>query len=660
MPCESMVAVPTSKLMLPFRAVVPGTTAWVICCVVVVVGMGCSDPSSDDDDCPPWIGTEAYYESESDGNCMFVPECVEEEDEGPTDMSDLAPYSNPSYPPSGTSPPTGTPPTWLYHSGTGTFYRLATEFEQEEHGWPEGTTVFTAPTVVNALINGTNSAVTVGIPVSYYTMTGGPFLTLQTLTVQRRRTMNDVTYVTSQDLAMGPLVETFRPEFHLFLPSWVELEDLGDGVPSGTTMFAAVFGDSHGGVAIEGIRADQTFSVLGPSDSLWLESTPPSTGAAPGVLVLKPSYQDTDFNDVLAHWLELADEGCGGTCTWEADDGLPPGNCGDGLENDRDCAIDGEDWFCQHRSDFGCDNFDEESHRWENSKDFAMLPDIQWCTQMQIDGMPWYSDLYSKGTTAATLLNAIKLAAQIDPNVSAPVGIPRINYRFGYCVFADTIDDAIDCSIDSEDCPEDYKVGGFGDDLDDNNNTERTLYFAALWDELDVAMHKAENNGIAAKPVAMVSAIFSGELRDDLSTTPIGLSAKIGNLGREDYPHLLGASTVEAENFAFRPVAHENGHCLGLSHTDVVEQGEYWAGKTGFMFYNTSGGFYAILGPIYTANDGYGYASQWAGWAALFPNKEIPRPNAFDHTGCTEDWQCPEPEYCWNSGTNGICFLEEP
>jgi hypothetical protein len=109
MPCESMVAVPTSKLMLPFRAVVPGTTAWVICCVVVVVGMGCSDPSSDDDDCPPWIGTEAYYESESDGNCMFVPECVEEEDEGPTDMSDLAPYSNPSHPPSGTSPPTGTP-----------------------------------------------------------------------------------------------------------------------------------------------------------------------------------------------------------------------------------------------------------------------------------------------------------------------------------------------------------------------------------------------------------------------------------------------------------------------------------------------------------------------------------------------------------------------
>src|SRR5690606_4256529 len=81
-------------------------------------------------------------------------------------------------------------------------------------------------------------------------------------------------------------------------------EDLDEGVPMGLTTFAVVFGDSHGGVAIEGVRGDQTFSVLGPSDSIWLESPPPSTGPTPGVLVLQPRYEEIELDDVLGHWLE--------------------------------------------------------------------------------------------------------------------------------------------------------------------------------------------------------------------------------------------------------------------------------------------------------------------------------------------------------------------
>lgn len=634
---------------------------WVICGVLAGIAVtGCSDSPSNDEFCGD-TGDDEVEQGET--SCLFLPECAEAEDEGPTDKLDLEPYSSPSSPPSGSSPPTGTPPSWTYDNSTETYYRLASDFELEEHDWPEGTTIFTAPNAVDALINGTNSTVTLGIPVATFDVTGGPYLSLETLSVQRRRTMNDVTYVTSRDLVVGPVVETFRPDFHLFLPTWVELEDLDEGVPMGLTTFAVVFGDSHGGVAIEGVRGDQTFSVLGPSDSIWLESPPPSTGPTPGVLVLQPRYEEIELDDVLGHWLELADEGCGGTCTWETNEGLPPANCGDHYDNDADCDVDGADWFCKHRPDYGCGNFDDHNHRWENSKDFALLPDIQWCTQMDIDGMPWYSDLYSKGTTAAQMLNAIKLAAAADSR-TVPAGLPTINYRFGYCVFANSIEDAIDCSDDAQDCPTDYMVGGFGDVLDDDDSTQRTSYFAALWDELDVAMHKAEDDGITAKPVAMVSAIFSGDIRDNSESTtdqqakPVGLAAKIGALDLQYVPHILGASTVEANWFVFRQVAHENGHSLGLSHTDYVDSGIY-TGLKGFMYPDTSGGLYAILGDN-LHGDGYEYESQWSGWALLFPDKNIPRPNAFDHTGCSQHSQCPDPEYCWNAGADGVCWPEAP
>ncbi|PRQ02329.1 hypothetical protein ENSA5_24200 [Enhygromyxa salina] len=43
-----------------------------------------------------------------------------------------------------------------------------------------------------------------------------------------------------------------------------------------------------------------------------------------------------------------------------------------------------------------------------------------------------------------------------------------------------------------------------------------------------------------------------------------------------------------------------------------------------------------------------------------FPDKNVPRPNAFGHTGCSQHSQCPEPEYCWNAGPQGICWQEEP
>lgn len=208
-------------------------------------------------------------------------------------------------------------------------------------------------------------------------------------------------------------------------------------------------------------------------------------------------------------------------------------------------------------------------------------------------------------------------------------------------------------------------VGGFGDVLDDADSPQRKAYFAALWDEFDVAMHKAEGDGITPKPVAMVTGIFSGDIRDNSLTTtdqqakPVGLASTIGTIGVENIPHTVGASAVEADWFVFRQVAHEHGHCLGLSHTDFVDGGIF-DGLKGFMYPDTSGGLYSILGPILDPNDGYEYPSQWVSWWTLFPDKSIPRPNAFSHTGCTQHSECPDPEYCWNAGVFGVCLPDGP
>ena len=44
---------------------------------------------------------------------------------------------------------------------------------------------------------------------------------------------------------------------------------------------------------------------------------------------------------------------------------------------EEDAALDGADLGCVHRHDFGCDDFGDHSHPWENAKDFAAMPDIE-------------------------------------------------------------------------------------------------------------------------------------------------------------------------------------------------------------------------------------------------------------------------------------------
>ena len=65
----------------------------------------------------------------------------------------------------------------------------------------------------------------------------------------------------------------------------------------------------------------------------------------------------------------------------------------------------------------------------------------------------------------------------------------------------------------------------------------------------------------------------------------------------------------------------------------------------------------AILGPSIDSEDGYKFTNQWENWSVQIPNKEIPRPNAFDLIGCSDD-DCPLSLNCWNAGGDGFWRTE--
>ena len=515
----------------------------VIATLAAVVSTACGSPSGSGGPatsaCLDEVGDPSGGDSSGDGedSCLFVPYCADE-DEGPTDKLDFEVYPDSGCPGCAPPPPfdeddlTIPSPEWERDLVTDTYYRYATELELEMHDWPVGTTLFAASNVVDALTQGSSSTVTLALPLA--NQTGE--ISLTHIAVEKKRTRSDAWYVESEASVVGPIVSVARPEFYLFLPSWVDFADLS--LPLATDVFIWMFADSHGGVAIQGMTASQEFSVLGPTTQMWLETRPPGSD---GFLVVKPEFRETGFDAILGHWVDVLagycdEHDCLGLSELDPNIPIDPGNCGDCIDNDSDIDVDTGDIFCQHRVDFGCPDFDPHTHRWENSKDFAMLPDIVWCTQMHEDGMPWQTELYHKATSAAGLLNAIPMALEwmhgqeLELEVEVPTNLPTIRYRLAYCVVAEDIIAADACRTDENACPPQYHMGGLGPTIDpgDENGPYfgMGIYFAALWNEFDEANHALEAEGIAPKPVAMLSSYYSGTLAGET----VGYTGSIGGL----------------------------------------------------------------------------------------------------------------------------------
>ena len=589
--------------------------------ILVLLGIAaCNQNSGSGDVClADEIGDPS--QDESDAGCHFLPECNDQEDEAPTEYFDLAQDVDlgcePDCPPFPGQPAPLPPfPTWLTDTSTGSYYRFASDEELAVNGWPTSTMLISADSTVDALLNGTTAPITFGLPL--VGATGD--IEIEPVTIDRKARYQDVWYVTSEESLVGPMTDAFRPEFHLFLPNWVDLDLLRR--PVGTDAFLWAFGDSHGGVTVQAITATQEVFIAGPTVGVWLETQPPGTH---GVLIAKPKLQTTDFDGLMDHWQNVVSDFCAeNACSWEADPGdeaaNEPANCGDGLDNDANCQIDSDDLFCKHRPDFGCDGMAAHNHRWEDSKDFAVLPDIQWCTRMKEQGMPWHSILYTESTTAAALLNAIPMAFfhfkdEWQLSGELPVAIPRIHYRFAYCVFASSDEDAADCASNAAACPDEYELGGLGALIHVNVESEQLAYFEALWRQYDVGASLGAGESVTPKPVALLTGVWSGNVAGvNLPDDTVGLAGSIGALAMDQLPHhpeILGASVVEANYLRFYRVAHEHGHSLGLSHTNDADPDPMHV-VNGFMAFPTPGST-AVLGPgVYApGTEGYGYSDQW-------------------------------------------------
>ena len=509
-----------------------------------------------------------------DEGCMFVPGCVEEgEDEGPTvklDLSPAAPLCELDCPP----PPHSKlpedpepPPDWEHDPATDTFYRLASETERAVHAWPEGTALLSAGALVDGLVNGRDAPMTLALPM-VVERDKHRALELEHVKLIRRRSQSPVTYLSAHAHAGELVNHAFKPQFHLFLPTWLELDALARGVPPGVDSFALAYGDSHGGVVVQAMTSTEDLLISGPSSKLWLERPPPDAG---GVLVSKPSPREAALDELLAHWVALGAEYCADTtCAWELEpEQEEPANCRDCVDNDGDGTQDSGDLTCRHREDFGCAGFGPHEHRREDVKDFAELPDIEWCTRMEEAGMPWHTELYAQASGAAALINALPAAASLHPDYWSPASVPRIRYRFAYCVFAESIEAAEDCVATGNNCPAGYSMGGVGTLIAARTLASRT-YFVRMWTEYDTAMHALEEEGLTPRPVAMLSGLYSGNLvmPNLIPDLLIGLASTIGTVDLALVGGGLGASTLEAEYLDFKVIAHELGHLLGLSHTN--------------------------------------------------------------------------------------------
>lgn len=602
--------------------------------------------------------TDTYGESDDSGGaddgCMFVPYCNEGEDDGPTDKLDLGNFPDLGCDPNCPPPPEFSAPVapyavWEHHSATDTYYRYASEMEIEVHGWAPGTVLMSAETSVAGLTNG-SSSLTLGIPLG--SPTGA--ITIEAIALSKAQTRNDAWYVTAEDAATGPLSQVFRPDFHLFLPTWVDFEVLRR--PPGTDVFIWAYGDSHGGVAIRGLMASQEFSILGPTTELWLETLPPDHA---GVLVSTPVFGTTDFDNILNHWIDVIVTACDGEdCNFDTNLPVEPGNCGDCLDNDQDVHTDTNDLFCKHRSDFGCNGVGDHNHRWENSKNFAVMPDIEWCTTMKLDGMPWHAEVNMKASSASAMINAIPMALEwmhdrgLEQDVEVPNNVATIRHRMAYCVFAPDVEAAGDCIDDDAACPSMYQLGGVTHVLAAEEGSASNAYFHKLWVEFDQAAATLEDEGVTPKPVAMLTSIYSGDLVDGIAWV-VGYAGSAGGLDWQNPPE-LGPTILEAEHFVFPNVAHELGHALGLSHT--VDNGAP-VNRGGFMQATSPFPPYSLLGPSLNPNAGYGVTNQWLNWAIRIGDKTVPRPNGFAWTGCASDNDCPSQLECrfFSASAPGVC-----
>jgi len=217
----------------------------------------------------------------------------------------------------------------------------------------------------------------------------------------------------------------------------------------------------------------------------------------------------------------------------------------------------------------------------------------------------------------------------------------------------DDLDVAAQCHDDGL-CPagtEDYPFQNVGDNW--------SQYLGQVWGAADAWAGDAVAQGAAdvVHPLQHIAVVASqADPNEPLGTVGLaflGIDVNFGDAGGG-----LALGTSHGEDFhpvmLGRAIAHEIGHTYGLMHDSTTV-----SGVPSFM--NSSGGAVPRLGETVESNIVKDTThvpeimyTQYEAWAILAPNKRVPRPVGFSHTGCSPG-HCPPGLDCQNTVQGSAC-----
>ena len=299
------------------------------------------------------------------------------------------------------------PGSWSLDTASGRYYRHATQMELETNDWLPGTFLVTADGLDASFSSGANP-ISVTIPTTPTTTT--------TLDLDLRAVDTSKAFIELDGSARTAVeIDSLKPTINLYASKVTGGEsapDLHGAVVVGIAaeefeqfqLFGTINRTGESGIAypdqVSVMNADPTWqldTVPGPSvtaSDLYLVHWSPQTETT--------SWPPSPVSDVCALPIHIPDN----VTDWHPCDLInpdPPGQCGDGIDNDGDGLEDDDDTMCEHA--VTCDpatagkNYPPHSHTVEAGRYFGLLGDVAWCTRHKSN---WVTAMYALGRQEET------------------------------------------------------------------------------------------------------------------------------------------------------------------------------------------------------------------------------------------------------------------
>lgn len=540
--------------------------------------------------------------------------------------------------------------TWTKDLESGTWYRRVTEDEVEQNGWSAASLLVLPPYAVLWDVHHAEPEVLFPIPLLDPDDPDAEldFAYADLVYFRQRQHVPTMSMVLRPN---GMTVVKPTPLLHMYIDRSVTYGNVGDVV-------AAAYATSDGDLELVGNVAESSFRLHGPfridRGPFTLDVPIPSeTGFDKFYLLTNTAEAESYIEAVRDEQME--NQGSGAEIhilpqhpmqTVFAIANLAE-QCNDGLDNDRTCQADGNDFSCQAQPAYSGDVVDYTA-RTEFGKEVLFIGDAPFCTAL---GENWVAEMRMLADTAVQFLNSIQPPENIAPSDRPPpfrvagIGCQPMVDSLGHYSIAR----AAECHDNGTNCPPDYQLSGVGSNWTSSIGGEDVVedsYFGRMW---LAAQAWAENMGTAEAHAPSFVVMIAGRERPTtvISGNPDAGLAFAPNFERQE---ILGSTLIIGPGLGLpygAPVsspidagilaAHEIGHAFGLNHDTA-----------GFMRTDFDPYSYSPLldwsAPSLIETIG-GRQTQLEAWLRL-GGKGYPRPPGHCYICCGNDTQCAENNAC--------------